>query len=152
MRHTAGVSTPAPDALPTWSPGTVAVLSTAGGEPHAIPVSTAVRADDRRVLIALARRRESLARLRADPRVALTLLTGEDIALTAHCRARVVADPLADNDRVCAVSLEVVRLQDHRQPRFLIDDGVSWHWTDPDAERQDAQIRGALAELAGRPA
>jgi hypothetical protein len=115
-------------------------------------VSTAVRAGDRRVLIALARSRESLARLRADPRVALTLLTGADVALTAHCRARVIAEPLAVNDRVCAVSLEVIGLHDHRQPRFMIDDGVSWHWTDAEAERQDAQIRDALARLADAPA
>jgi hypothetical protein len=117
-----------------------------------MPVSTAVRAGDRRVLIALARRRESLARLRADPRVALTLLAEGDVALTAHCRARVVADPLPVNDRVCAVSLEVIRLQDHRQPRFVIDGGVRWRWTDPEAERQDAQIRSALARLADAPA
>ena len=34
--------------LPEWPEGTVAVLSTAG--PHAIPVSTAVRAGDRQQL------------------------------------------------------------------------------------------------------
>ena len=54
--------------------GTVAVLSTGAGEPHAIPVSTAVRRGPREVAFALALRRESLARLRLDPRCALTLI------------------------------------------------------------------------------
>ena len=57
--------------LPEWPPGTVAVLSTAGRPLHAIPVSTAVRGGPRRVLLALARTRTSLARLREDPDCAL---------------------------------------------------------------------------------
>ena len=62
-----GGSVTSGDPLPDWPPGTVAILSTAGGAPHAIPVSTAVRAGPRRVLLALARTRASLARLRDDP-------------------------------------------------------------------------------------
>ena len=58
-----------PDTLPRWPPGTVTVLATAAGAPHAIPVSTAVRAGDRAVLFALAPRRVSLARLRDRPAV-----------------------------------------------------------------------------------
>ncbi len=134
--------------LPEWEPGTVAVLSTAGAEPHAIPVSTCVRAGDRAVLLALAVRRESLARLRADPRCALTLLAGGDVAVTAHGRATVVQEPMAVSDRVVAVRVDVERVQDHGQPRFRLDAGVRWHWTDPDAERHDAAVREALAALA----
>ena len=51
--------------------------------PHAIPVSTAVRAGDDRVLFALGREREILRRLRDDPRAAL-LVMGEGLAFTAH--------------------------------------------------------------------
>jgi hypothetical protein len=54
-------------ALPEWPAGTVAVLSTAGPEPHAIPVSTAVRAGPRRVLLALARSRASTTRAARSP-------------------------------------------------------------------------------------
>jgi hypothetical protein len=43
----------------------------------------------------------------------------------------------------------VEEIQDHRQPRFAIDDGVRWHWADEQAERRDGEIRRALAELAG---
>jgi len=46
------------------------------------------------------------------------------------------------------VRLDVKRIQDHRQPTFEIDAGVRWHWTDPDAEAQDAMVRAALEELA----
>jgi hypothetical protein len=133
--------------LPEWAPGTVAVLSTGAGPPHAIPVSTGVRAGPLTVLLALARRRETLVRLREDPRCALTLLAAGDVALTAHARATLVQDPMAISDRVCAVRLDVDRIQDHGQPRFRIDAGVRWHWTDAEAARRDAEIRAALAAL-----
>ena len=137
-----------PTVLPDFAPGTVAVLSTAAGAPHAIPVSTAVRVSDTRLVLALARRRESLRRLREDPRAALTIMAGNDIALTAHCEVAILEDPMAISDRVAALGLDVVRLQDHGQPRFVIEEGVRWRWTDPDAERRDAEIRAALRALS----
>jgi len=139
-----------PLTLPAWSPGTVAILSTGAGWPHAIPVSTGVRAGDRRVVLALARRRESLARLREDPRCALTILAAGDVAVTAHARATIVEEPMAISDRVAAVRLDVEALQDHGQPRFAIDEGVRWHWTDEEARARDEEIRGALRALASR--
>ncbi len=139
---------PEPPVLPHWTPGTVAILSTGAGAPHAIPVSTGVRADDRTVILALARRRESLFRLREDPRCALTLLTGGDVAVTAHGMATVVQEPLSISDRVAAVRIDVQWMQDHGQPRFEVLEGVRWRWTDEAAETRDAEIRAALAELA----
>ena len=81
-----------PAELPDWAPGTVAVLSTGGGEPHAIPVSACVKAGPRAVLLALAVGRESLARLREDPRCALAILAAGDQAITVHGHAEVVND------------------------------------------------------------
>jgi hypothetical protein len=135
------------DELPDWDAGTVAILSTGAGEPHAIPVSTGVRAGPRRILIALALRRESLARLRKDPRCALTLLAAGDVACTALARATIVREPMAASDRVAAVALDVDAIQDHRQPRFTIDAGVAWHWTDDEARDRDADIRAELDAL-----
>ncbi len=137
-----------PEALPDWAPGTVAILSTGAGAPHAIPVSTGIRVSDTRVVLALALRRESLARLREDPRCALTILAAGDVAVTAHARATIVEEPLAISDRVCAVALDVDEIQDHGQPRFAIEEGVRWRWTDPEAERRDAEIRTHLRTLA----
>jgi oxalate decarboxylase len=51
------------EALPQWAEGTLAVLSTSDGGPHAIPVSTALRASDRRILFGLEHSRCSLERL-----------------------------------------------------------------------------------------
>ncbi len=138
-----------PVTLPDWTPGTVAILSTAAGWPHAIPVSTGVRAGDRRIVLALALRRESLARLREDPRCALTIMDA-GVAVTAHARATIVEEPMAISDRVAAVCLDVEALQDHGQPRFEIQAGVRWRWTDAEAQARDDEIRGALRAVAAR--
>ena len=138
-----------PVTLPAWAPGTVAVLATGAGAPHAIPVSTAARAGPRTIVLALSLRRESLARLREDPRCALTIMTGGNLAFTAHGVATIVAEPMAGSDRVAAVRIEVEAIQDHGQDRFEIDAGVRWRWTDPEAERQDERIRAELARLRG---
>ncbi len=133
-----------PDDLPDWPPRTVAVLSTGAGPPHAIPVSTALRAGPRTILLALATRRESLARLREDPRCALTLVL-PGATITAHGHATIAA---AISDGVAAVRIEVDAIQDHDDARFRIDAGVRWRWTDAEAERRDAEIHAALRGLA----
>jgi flavin reductase (DIM6/NTAB) family NADH-FMN oxidoreductase RutF len=132
--------------LPHWPPGTVAILATGAGAPHAIPVSTVVRAGPRTLLLALAKRRESLARLREDPRCAVVIVAA-GVAVTAHGHAEVVNDL----DRVVAVRVDVEEIQDHGTPAFAIDAGVAWHWTDPDAERGDAEVRAALEALVSPP-
>ena len=139
-------SHPLPE-LPAWEDGTVAVLSTGAGPPHAIPVSTAVRAGPSAILLALALRRESLARLRTEPAVALTVMDA-GVACTALGRATVVREPMAVAGNVAAVLIEVDEIQDHRQPRFAIESGVSWRWTDAEAQERDAEIRAELRALA----
>ncbi len=131
--------------LPEWPSGTVTILSTHGDAPHAIPVSAALRAGPQRVLLALAAGRTSLARLRADPVVALVILSGGDVALTAHGSARVLEEDLVDG--VVAVEIAVERVQSHRRDAFVIDSGVGWRWTDPAAAERDARVRSALARL-----
>jgi flavin reductase (DIM6/NTAB) family NADH-FMN oxidoreductase RutF len=127
----------------------VAILSTAqDGAPYAIPVSTAVRAGENRIVFALARSRGSYARLRTEPRCTLTLVCAEDLAFTAHGRASVLREALPGADAVAAVALEVDELRTHGDPRFSIDDGVRWHWADPDAAARDSAVHDALAALA----
>ena len=128
--------------LPEWPEGTVSVLSAGAGAPHAIPVSTALRSGPATVHLALGLRRESLARLRADPRCALTVLAA-GVAVTAHATAAVVGE----NDRVAFVRLDVESVQDHDQPTFELEDGVRWRWTDAEAEAGDAEVRAALRGL-----
>jgi hypothetical protein len=134
--------------LPHWPPGTAAILSTGGGAPHAIPVSTAVRAGPRRVVLALARTRESLARLRDDPRCALTVLAA-GVAFTAHGRAAIVQEPMEVSEAVVAVAIDVDEVQSHVDPRFAIEAGVAWRWVDDEAAARDAAIHEALRRLAG---
>ncbi len=165
------------DALPHWPDGTAAWLVTHGeispqrlaeetvGEhlagpdpaqpsvvwPSAIPVSTAVRAGPRRVLLALGRRRESLARLRENPHVALAVIS-PGAAFTAQGLATVTAEPLPGAERDAAVTIVVARIQDHDHPTFAIDDGPRWRWTDEEALQADAATRAALQALLARRA
>jgi hypothetical protein len=128
------------DALPEWPEGTVAVLATRPA--HAIPVSLALRAGDRELVIGLAPRRRSLEHLRADPRCAVTVLA-RGAAFTAHGRAVAFGEP----DPVVAVRIEVDEIADHDSPAFEIDAGVRWRWTDADARERDAEARAALRAL-----
>ena len=129
------------DALPHWPEGTVAVLTTHPA--HAIPVSLAVRAGDRSLVIGLAPRRRSLELLRADPRCAITVLA-RGIAFTAHGRAVAFSEP----DPVVAVRIEVDELADHDRRTFEIEAGVAWRWTDDAAVGRDAAARAALERRA----
>jgi len=134
--------------IPEWPEGTAAVLSSGGDGPHAIPVSSAVRTGATTVHVALGRRRETLARLRADPRAALTVMAGPDLAFTLHGRATVVDE---DVEGTVALRIDVERLQDHMQPTFTVEDGPGWRWTDPEAAARDATIRAALRRLPDGP-
>lgn len=133
------------EALPHWEQGTPAILCVAG--PHPIPVTTVVRADDARVLLALGRDRETLLRLRDDSRVALCLL-GKGIAFTAHGYASIVSERLAASDRVVAVELRVERVQDHlADGRTQIIDGARWRWLDEKFGAAEDRVVSELANL-----
>ena len=138
-----------PDAaLPDWPAGTVCVLATSGADgPHAIPVSTALRAGEKRIVLALARSRGSLERLRADPRVALTVMAAPDLGFTAHGTAHVVTDPLPGVEGVTGVAIQVEAVKRHERPTFAIEAGVAWRWTDPAAQARDGVVRAALLDL-----
>ena len=128
------------DALPDWPEGTPAILSTLrGGAPHAIPVSLALRAGPRELIVGLAPRRRSLANLRDDPACAVTVMAA-GTAFTAHGRAVALEEAAA----VIAVRVRVERIEDHDHPTFAIDEGVRWRWTDPKAVERDAAARAAL--------
>ena len=129
--------------IPDWPPGTPAILTTVGADgPHAIPVSTALRTGPASVLFALGPGRGSLARLREEPRCALAIVAG-GLAVTLRGRATVVGDAAG----TVALRLDVDAVDDHAQPTFTIDDGVRWRWTNPEAERRDAEVRAALARF-----
>ncbi len=117
--------------------------------PHAIPVSTATRAGDRRVLLALGGERETLDRLRADPGVALCLL-GPGFAFSAYGAARVLEQELAAAPSVTVVELRVERVQDHlADGRTDLLGGVSWRWREAQVAETDRELLDELDRLAG---
>ncbi len=135
-----------PGVLPDWPEGTVAILATAGPAPHAIPVSTALRAGPRTILLALAAGRGSLARLRSDPAVAVAIVTADNVAVTAHGRAEPLDEPMPGG--VVAVRVAVERIQDHRRPAFVIEAGIRWRWTEASERERDGEVRSALEQIA----
>ena len=117
------------------------------------PVSTAVRAGARAIVLALAPSRGSLARLRDDPRCAVTVIAGGDVAFTARGSASVVHDSLPGAEAVAAVLVVVDEVDAHADPRLRSRRALRWRWTDAKAAARDAAVHGALAALAGdRPA
>ncbi|MGH2802191.1 MAG: hypothetical protein ACRDL4_03980 [Thermoleophilaceae bacterium] len=134
--------------LPEWERGTPAVLCVAG--PHPIPITAFLRAGDARLLLALGRRRETLRRLREEPAVAL-LLMGAGLALTAHGRARVIAEELEATDTVVAVELLVERVQNHlADGRTEMLDGARWRWCAPEHGEAEDAILAELERLTAR--
>ena len=133
------------DELPDWPPGTVAILVTSGERPHAIPVSAIVRARPRRLLIGLARSRESLARIRRAPQVTVAICA-RNLAISVDGRATVLEPDLVTG--VAAVAVEADAIHDHDRPTFALHAGVAWEWTDRDAARRDAEVQAALRGLA----
>ena len=117
--------------LPDWPQRTIAVLATTDPSPHAIPVSAPVRAGDETVLLSLHRSRDSLARLRARPDVALLFLAEDNTAFTVRGTARVLADPLPDAPDYVAVEITATAIDDHRQAAFVVQAGVDRRWLDP---------------------
>ena len=128
---------------PLRAPG---LLIVAG--PHAIPISTAVRAGDRRLILGLARRRETLERLRADPQAAFALLA-EGLAFTAYGQAVVVREKLEDMPNLSAVELRVDRVQDHlADGRTEMLDQARWRWKSDEAREVDNTVVTEIEALA----
>jgi hypothetical protein len=138
--------------LPNFPHRTVAVLSTIGDGPHAIPVSAPVRLADDRIGLSLHRTRDSLARLRAQPQVALTILGEGDVAFTARGRARVIEEPMEVAPEYAAVAIDVDHVDDHRSAAFTVSGGVGRDWVDEAEKRALGTRVAALRALAGAPA
>jgi hypothetical protein len=131
--------------LPHWEQGTPGVLCAVG--PHPIPVSTAVRVADDRLLLALGSQREALRRLRSDSSSAFCLL-GSGVAFTAHGRAAVVAEELDAAGTVAAVELRVERVQDHlADGRTELLEGARWRWREQSFADTEEAIVAELARL-----
>ncbi len=137
--------------LPEWPARTIAVLATVDDGPHAIPVSAPVRAGDHTILLTLHRSRDSLARIRQRPQVALLVLAEGNVAFTARGTARIAAGPMAGDADYVAVAIDVSALDDHRQPAFTVEAGVDRAWVDESEREALARRVQALRGLAGIP-
>ena len=134
--------------LPEWPEKTIAVLSTQNEEVHAIPITAPLRIGDRQILLRLKRCRESLARLREHPKVALTIFAEGNLAFTARGPARVVQEPMVDAPTFAAVAIDVENIDDHRQRDLVVDSGVSLDWTNERTQRFLQENLNALREVA----
>lgn len=121
--------------LPEWPRQTIAVLATVDPAPHAIPVSAPVRAGDDTVLLSLRRTRDSLARLRTRPQVALLVLAEDDVAFTARGTAQVIDEPMTCAPDYAVVEITVTDVDDHRQAAFTVTGGIDRSWIDESERR-----------------
>lgn len=138
---------PAEVEIPELPEGIVAVLATVGAEgPAAIPVSALLRAGPGRLLFALAHGRGSVARLRDDPRAAISL-NGPGMSLCLEGRAEPAADPLPGAEFMVAFELRAERIRDARGPATEVDEGIRWRWTDEGAAARHATVLAALRSL-----
>ena len=136
--------------LPEWPARTIAVLSTIDEGPHAIPVADPVRASDQRILVSLDRTRRSLARLRANPQVALAILTGGNCAFTTRGRAHIVQESMPAANYV-AVEIDVAEIDDHLSAGVVVESGVRVQFAD-DAELSLRKRIDGLRKLTERKA
>jgi len=127
---------------------TIAVLSTQNEEVHAIPITAPLRVGNRQILLRLKRCRESLARLRVHPKVALTIFAAGNVAFTARGPARVVQEPMVGAPTFAAVAIDVEQIDDHRQRELAVDSGVILDWTNERTERFVQEHLNALREVA----
>jgi hypothetical protein len=134
--------------LPEWPEKTIAVLSTQNEEVHAIPITAPLRIGDRQILLRLKRCRESLARLREHPKVALTIFAKGNLAFTARGPARVVQESMIVAPAFAAIAIDVENIDDHRQREFAVDSGVSLDWTNERTEQFLQEHLNALREVA----
>lgn len=133
-------------ALPDWERRAAGLLIVTG--PHAMPISTAVRAGDRRLVFGLARRRETLARLREDSRAAFALLA-KGMAFTAYGDAGVVREKLDGAPNVAGVELRVERVQNHlADGRTEMLSAAGWRWRREEAREADRTVVAAIEALA----
>lgn len=134
--------------IPALPEGQVGILATVGAEgPVPVPVSALHRLDAERLLVALARRRASLTRLREDPRVGMSL-SGPSFSLTLVGRASVLADPLPGAEAVAGILVVVERAWDARGLATEVTAGIDWRWTEEAAAARHAGVLAALADLA----
>lgn len=124
--------------LPAWPARTVAVLSTAGQDVHAIPVPAPARAGDRAILLWLHRSRGTPGRIRRWPEAALTVPAEGGGAFTARGRAAIAGEPMAADPEYSAVPIAAGHADDHRQPASRVPAGA-------DRERAGQAARAALA-------
>ena len=134
--------------LPEWPEKTIAVLSTQNEEVHAIPITAPLRIGDRQILLRLKRCRESLARLREHPKVALTIFAKGNVAFTARGPARVVQEPMLGAPMFAAIAIDVENIDDHRQRDLVVDSGVSLDWANERTQRFLQEHLNALREVA----
>jgi len=134
--------------LPEWPEKTIAVLSTQNEEVHAIPITAPLRVGDRQILLRLKRCRESLARLREHPKVALTIFAKGNVAFTARGPARVVQEPIVSAPTFAAVAIDVANIDDHRQRDLAVDSGVSLDWDNERTQQFLQEHLNALREVA----
>ncbi|HHV61570.1 MAG TPA: pyridoxamine 5'-phosphate oxidase family protein [Firmicutes bacterium] len=102
----------------------VVATVTNDGRPHVAPVNLIVPRDDRTLRLALERSGHTLANIRDNQWVAISILDEGDIAIGVKGRAVIVKDHMDANDAMAMVDVAVNEVENHAHPIILVSCGV----------------------------
>ncbi|NPV53190.1 MAG: pyridoxamine 5'-phosphate oxidase family protein [Firmicutes bacterium] len=104
---------------------TCVVATTASdGRPHVAPVNLIVARDDRMLRLALERDGRTLANLRSNQWVAISILDEGDIAVEIKGEAVIVKEHMNANSTMAMVDVTVREVENHAHPIILVSCGV----------------------------
>lgn len=120
------------DALSAWSkqggtlnPSSVVATIDEDGSPRVAPFGS-LRAVNSRLLRLIAHQyHDTLANLKRDPRVMVSMICPPDIAVSARGRARIVEDPLSIDKNYALIEIDIEEVKNDMPVRIGIDSGIS---------------------------
>lgn len=89
-----------------------------------MPVHLITAPDETTIHMALAKRHQTVANIKANGKAFITVLEGTDIALGINGTARVVKEPMTNNEAMAMVEFKVAQLKSDTTPSVIVTSGV----------------------------
>lgn len=105
---------------------TTVVVSTITSEglPHAMPVHLLAAPNDKTIRMALVKGHQTVANIKDNGKVFISILEGTDLAMGIRGSAKVVREPMEGNPAMCMVEINVEQIKSDTTPTAIVTDGV----------------------------